>query len=511
ELSRRPHLSRTSIGILLAIAAWLALAAGAARLLSHSGVRARAATWLSRELQAALGQPVRIGDVRLSLVPPRLSLLDVAVGPSDDPSITIRTCEVAPGQLRVADREIVINQLRVDGVALRATLPKVGTESESEPWVRVIVRQLEVHDVVIEKLELPSGMVVRARGVEASWHGSRRQPVSGAVAQVGWFALEVPGLEPVSGSISAWGRLTPTGWEIGRLRGGGLGWSADVRGTGTDSGAVRVSGRVTGDLAVVDRVVDVGAGLVGEVSAEVEFASSRGSFSLDATVALAHCEVVGFSLDDLEGEVHLTEQGLEASLTGARFSGGSLEGSYTLAHFGPPWSHRVALRGEGVEIGGFLAQLGVDPAGLSAESRISAELAWHGERIRAGSGTAVVDLQDRPGDVPAAGRLVITLDRDGALRFASPALVVAGAPIDWSGTLALGAWIPNWTIRGERVPVAAVARLLRGWVGSDVLPPELRGELVADLRLRGPFEEVTVVGDVAVAPVAFGPIDVDGL
>ncbi len=510
-MSRRPHLSRTSIGVLLAIAIWLALAAVVARFLGHPEFRSWAASRLSHELQGAVGQPVGIRDVQLSLVPPRLALLDVVIGPAAEPLVTIQSCEVAPGQVRVADREIVLNQLRVIGVAIRAALPKGGQRADSEPWVRVIVRQLEVHDVTIERLELPSGIVVRASGVEASWHGSRRRPVSGAVAQIGSFTLEVPGLEPVSGSLSAWGRLTPTGWEVGRLRGVGPGWGVDLRGGGTDSGALRATGRVTGDLASVDKMVGIGAGLVGEVSADVEFESSRGSFSVDARVALAHCEAVGFSLDDLSGEVHLTDEGLEGSLAGASFSGGTLEGSYTLPHFGPPWSHRVALRGEGVEVGGFLAQLGVDPAGLSAASRINAELTWNGERIRDGSGTAIVDLQERPGDVPVAGRVVITLERDGALHFSSSGALLAGAPIDWGGTLLLGSWVPNWTVRGDQVQVGTVARLLRGWVGTEVLPEELRGALVTDLRLRGPFQDLTVVGDVAVAPVAFGPVDADGL
>jgi hypothetical protein len=510
-VSRRPHLSRTSIGVLLAIAIWLALAAVATRLLSRPAVRSWAAARLSQQLQAAVGQRVRIGDVRLSLVPPRLTVLDVAVGPAGEPWIAIRSCEVAPGQLRIADREIVLNQLRVAGVAIHAALPEGGQKSDSEPWVRVIVRQLEVRDVTIERLELPSGIVVRAAGVEASWHGSRRRPVSGAVAHIGSFTLEVPGLDPVSGSISAWGRLTPTGWEVGRLRGSGPGWGLDLRGSGTNAGALRATGRVSGDLAVVDRTVGIRAGLVGEVSTDVEFETSRGSFSVDARVQLAHFEVAGFSLDDVSGEVHLTDEGLEGALAGAKVSGGTLEGSYTLAGFGPPWSHRVALRGEGVEIGGFLAQLGVDPAGLSAASTINAELAWDGERIRDGSGTAIVDLQERPGDVPVAGRVVIALERDGALHFSSSGALLAGAPIDWGGTLSLGSWIPNWTVRGEQVPVGTVARLLRGWVGTEVLPPELRGALVTDLRLRGPFQDLTVVGDVAVAPVAFGPVDADGL
>jgi autotransporter translocation and assembly factor TamB len=44
-----------------------------------------------------------------------------------------------------------------------------------------------------------------------------------------------------------------------------------------------------------------------------------------------------------------------------------------------------------------------------------------------------------------------------------------------------------------------------------VLPPELGGEAALDLRLRGPFSELTVLGDVAVAPLSYGPISADGV
>ena len=55
------------------------------------------------------------------------------------------------------------------------------------------------------------------------------------------------------------------------------------------------------------------------------------------------------------------------------------------------------------------------------------------------------------------------------------------------------------------MPVKAVARLLRGWVGTDVLPERLGGTAALDLRLRGPFQDLTVTGDAAVAPVVVRP------
>ncbi|HQT94673.1 MAG TPA: translocation/assembly module TamB domain-containing protein, partial [Thermoanaerobaculaceae bacterium] len=101
--------------------------------------------------------------------------------------------------------------------------------------------------------------------------------------------------------------------------------------------------------------------------------------------------------------------------------------------------------------------------------------------------------------------------RDGALAFSARNTTLAGAPVRWNGRLTLGSWLPSWNIQGERVPVASIARLLRGWVGVDVVPPQLTGEAALAIDLSGPFHDLTVAGDVALAPVAFGPVTTDGV
>jgi autotransporter translocation and assembly factor TamB len=103
------------------------------------------------------------------------------------------------------------------------------------------------------------------------------------------------------------------------------------------------------------------------------------------------------------------------------------------------------------------------------------------------------------------------LARDGALAFSAKNTTLAGAPVRWNGRLTLGSWLPSWNIQGERVPVASIARLLRGWVGVDVVPPQLTGEAALAIDLSGPFHDLTVAGDVALAPVAFGPVTTDGV
>jgi autotransporter translocation and assembly factor TamB len=111
--------------------------------------------------------------------------------------------------------------------------------------------------------------------------------------------------------------------------------------------------------------------------------------------------------------------------------------------------------------------------------------------------------------VPGQG--VVSLEGDGALGFDTKAGTLSGTPFRWEGRLALGTWVPDWRVRGEGTPVRAIARLLRGWVGTEVLPSELQGEVAADITLRGPFRDLEVDGTVAAAPVTFGPVETDGL
>ena len=138
-------------------------------------------------------------------------------------------------------------------------------------------------------------------------------------------------------------------------------------------------------------------------------------------------------------------------------------------------------------------------------------MTWEGGAFKAGDGTGIADLQPGSGDVPVAGRVVLSLSHDGALQISAKNTTLAGAPVRWEGKLALGSWLPNWKIQGERLQMASIARLLRGWVGTEVIPPQLTGEAAIDIGLSGPFRDLTVEGNVALAPVAFGPVNADGI
>jgi len=507
---RRPHLTRTAIGLLLAVGGWLALVALAVWTLELPTTRAWLASQLSERVGAAIGQPVRVADLRLSLVPPRLALKGLEVGPATAPMLKVAFAEATVGDLRLADREIGVDSLRLVGVRVDVESPPPPRQTSGGGWLSVLVRQLELEDVQIAKLAIPGGLVLSARDVEARWNGTRRSPISSAVAHVGSFTLTVPDLEPISGSLMARGRKTEKGWELGRLRGRGKDWSLEA--SGMQGGAAgRAEGTVELELAALDRTLRIGTGLEGKVAARWQATVQGKDFRVDASVSSPKVKLAGLEFGDLSGEAHLSPEGLEATVFQLTFAGGTFEGSYTLGNFGPSWPHRIAARGQGASIAAFLRELGADDAGLSGTCLVNADVAWNGGAFKRGFGTGVAEIQAGDGDVPVAGRVVVSLEGDGALGFAAKGATLSGTPFGWDGRLTLGTWLPTWKIRGEKTPVRTIARLLRGWVGTEVLPAELQGEVAADITLQGPFQELEVDGTVAVAPVSFGPVEADGL
>jgi len=501
---------RTLITVLLGVLLWIVMIQAWLVALNRPAARAWLAQALARKLTMVLSEPVRVADVRLTAFPPQVVVTGVEVGGVGASLLRLDRGEALLSQFRVREREVVLSQVRLKGLRINLDVPK-SSGASGPSWLHVVVRQLELVDVTIERLGLSSGIEIQARDFEARWTGSPSQPASAAVVHLGSFAVRVPGLQPIEGSLAAWGRQTLDGWEARRVRGHGPGWSIDARANGRrQDGSVHATGHVDVDLAELQRVLAFDVGFSGVASASPEVEVSRTGFRINAAVRCPRLSVVGFDIAEVEGEAQLTRDGVEASLQRAVFAGGEIEGSYRLDPLGEPWHHRVALRGDGIDITAFLRQIHVNDAGLSARAHVNADLAWSGERIKAGDGTAVVDLREQPGDVPASGRLVLGLAHDGALRFSGTSLRMAGASVRWEGPLSLGSWIPTWSVRAEGAPIAAVARLLRGWVGTDVLPADLNGQVVTALRLFGPFADLTVTGEVAAAPVSFGPITADG-
>ncbi|BCW93442.1 MAG: hypothetical protein KatS3mg007_1336 [Thermoanaerobaculum sp.] len=504
---RRAKIGAAAVAVLLlalqALVLWLESAKG----------RAALARLVAEKLANSLRQPVAVGDVRLQLLPLQLSVQNLRVGPESHPAVEIAGAQVNLGSFQLADREIGLNLVQVKGLRVRSQAAFGASSGGGGTPLRVSVRQLVVQDASLDQLQLAPGFLLSVSDFQLMVSGRPERGFQGAFLRAGAFKLEGTGGQPLAGSLEAWGQVFPEKVELRRLILQASGVNANVSGevAWTPAVAVRLAGLVVGDLAQVDEFFGIGIGLDGQVQAHSTITVSGSGFAVDAEVASQRVRVVGFEVNELAGRVHVSPDGVEATLDSGRFAGGQVEGSYQLADFGPTFNHRVALRGHGVGIDDFLSFLGIGRGGLAARASVSAELAWEGSQIGQGRGVAVVRLSPAGDGIPAEGQLVVALRSDSALHFEARNLALSGGSVSWQGTLALGSWIPQWSVASPGVPLEAVSSLLAGWVGQPLLPESLSGTAVFDLTISGPFTDLTVAGPVALSPVCLGPIEADAL
>lgn len=503
---------RRLVAFLVVAAVVMLFGQGLAWWLARPHSQRRLAQWLSRQLEGKLGVPCQVGVVQLRLYPLQLTLLDVTLGPRSSPWLKAARAQVSLGALKLSSRQLQLSYVSFRGLELSSRALELGGQgSRGQGGFAVSVRQLEVREASLDGLALAPDLTLHLGNVELV--GAARAGMATLWSRVGSVRLARKGTPSVEARVAFWGSLLAGEFQIRRLALAGGGLAADLKGQvrWQEQLELDLSGRVVGELAQVDRFFSLGLGLTGTARAEGELRVAHGSWSVDARVLSERVEVVGFPVEKVKGSIHLSPEGIEASLEEGLFAGGQVEGSYRLADFGPTFAHRIAVRGDGLELETFLALLGIPPAGLASEARVSAELAFDGQAIGQGQGLAVVHLTPAGKGLGVEGQLLIALQGDGALRFQGRSLQLAGGSVHWQGRLSLGTWRPQWSLASEGVPVEAVAKLLAGWVGTPILPAELSGTAVFDLQLAGSFDDPVLMGTVALSPVCFGPMEADGL
>lgn len=503
---------RAKIGAAVVAVLLLALQALVVWLGSPRG-RAYLARLVANTLARSLHQPVVVADARLQLLPLQLSLRDLRVGPESEPVLLLATAQVNLGSFKFADREVHLHLLRVKGLRLYFR-PSLGVPAGGAGTpLRVSVRQLVVEDARLDQLQLAPGVALSVSDFQLMLSGRPERGFQAGFLRAGDFQLEGAGVLPLSGSLEAWGQVFPEKVQIRRLVVKASGLSANLSGELGLKPEVwaRLGGAVMGNLEDVDALFGIGIGLGGKVQTATAITVGGGAFGVDAEVASERVQVAGFEVREVAGRVHVSPDGVEATLYSGRCAGGQVEGSYQLADFGPSFSHRVALRGHGIGVDDFLAFLGIGRGGLAARASVNAELAWEGAAIGLGRGVAVVRLAPGGQGVPAEGQLVVALRADDKLHFEARHITLGGGSVSWQGSLALGSWVPQWSVTSPGVSLEAVSGLLAGWVGQPLLPQGLTGTAVFDLILSGPFTDLVVEGPVALSPVCFGPLEADAL
>ncbi|MGQ9752332.1 MAG: translocation/assembly module TamB domain-containing protein [Thermoanaerobaculaceae bacterium] len=479
--------------------------------LARPSTQVKLAGWLSQRLSQSLGEEVHVQEARLQLYPLQIVARGLRVGSEAAPLITAEGMQLNLGSLRLSDRQLLLNLLYLKGLRVYASgkMPRSSSQSKGPP-IRVRIRQLVVNDANLMGLQLTPEMTLSFEDLELLASRRAAQEPLNVYLRIGELTLWDQSQLRIT--LLARARLGEAGLELRQLRFSGEYLSGAVQGQVSWQGdpELQLRGEVWAQLEAVDRFFGLGIDLRGAVTIAAEARITRESFTVDGQASGIHMAVAGFALDRMQGSVHISPEGLEAFLEEGLLAGGRVEGSYQLADFGPTFAHRVALRGEGVDLERFLSFLGLPPAGLAARAQVNAELAFDGAAIGRGQGAAFVRLAPKEGALPVEGQLAISLGKD-ALLFSAKSLYFGGGTLHWRGSLTLGDWRPQWNLVSDGVQVEAVGRLLAGWLGTPILPPGLSGTSVFDLTLSGAFTRPTLSGPVALSPVCLGPLQADAL
>jgi len=490
-----------------AVACLVVVAALVVRLAEGPAVTARAARWIERVAGAALGGRVEIGELAWQLMPPRVIVRDVTVEAAGV-GATLERASIAVSAFQLVRRTLVLDALEVDGLHLelrRPVTPAAGAGTTG--WLRFRVRQADLRRITIEGVDLRGELDLGVRGLDASWT-TRRGPPRGFV-RASRVELRVPGLEPVAVAVQA-RAVADDGLEVPRWRIRGAGVELAGHAHLGSEGGIEAAGEGRLDLAELDRVVHAHAGLEG--TAAVEVTVSRGdAMRLGARVRSRSLRAAGFEVDDVVGRLTLADGQLRGRLDQATFCDGRVSGTYRLGRLGPPYPHRVEVRGEGLALARLLEAIKVPPAGLSARADAHTTLEWNGLALPQGRGSGTARLVRAPGVLPVAGDVDVELAGDAVLRFSGQRLAVGDSVVTWQGPLRLGDWEPAWSVRAEPGVLEQVIPLVNRWVGSEVLPESIRGRGVLQVALAGPWHQLAVNVRLDAHPVAYPPMVLDRL
>ncbi len=505
---RYRHLRRTTIAVLATVAILLGGVLLVSRVLSDSRVRNVAARWVEAKVAQATGVRLRIGSLEWGLVPTRVTLRAVEVRL---PGLGVQAdrVDIDVAGLRLARRTLELGTVSARGVHLSldaGALPHAdGGGGGGSPWLRLAVRHLELDDVQLEGSDLPAHLAVGARGLEAAWSAVDGPPRGFLRAPETW--LDVPGMARIAGSLSL--RFTVAdGLRIPlyRFQAPGVSLAGDAT-VGRD-GRLQLTAEGPVELAEVDRVTRVGNILHGRT--DIRLALDTGASDLlHVRFSAPGVRAAGFPLDDLLGHLTLGSDGITGALDHARFHGGRVSGTYRLHSFDDPHPHEVHVRAEGVRLAPFLGDFGVPGAGLAARFDVTARLAWNGEHLKAGEGLAEAFLHPDAGELPVDGPMRCELRHDGLIHFTSDGLTVGSSRVEWEGPLTIGSWEPSWSIAVNPGRLSEMVRLVNGFLGTQVMPPELDGNAEVRVSLSGPWDHLRVATRVEARDVAFPPVALD--
>ncbi|NOZ95325.1 MAG: hypothetical protein GXP47_11415 [Acidobacteria bacterium] len=500
---RYRHLRRTTIATLVAVALVLVLLAVALLVLRGAGVRRRAARWISQRLTASTGATFKVQELQWGLLPPRVDLRGVTI---ESPSITasVEKLGISGLGLRPARRSLVLGSVTARGVRVVTRFDTMPRRTGHRRWLRVIIRHLDLRDVNFEGTGLPGHLSLTADGLRASWTTGGGVPRG--FLDIRELTVRLPRSKPLVLAVR-------TRFNLGHgahfphvdLRGAGVSLAGAASWQG---GVLTVDGRGHVDLGVLDDFLVLHGLLQGDVAYTLHLKSNAIPW-LRLDLQAPRLSLLGFEALGVDGRIDLDHGRLNGTLRRAQLFGGTISGVYRLDRLGPPFPHSAVLHGRGIDLAALLRWLHVPETGVASSGSIEASLSWNGQRVKAGTGHASVDLARAGGGIPAEGHLDLDVKRDGLIRFSGEGLHIGHSVVSWQGPLTMGSWVPAWSINADPAQISELAALTNALVGTTVLPPELGGEGSLQLTLAGPWHDLQAGIRLEARPLRFPPLTLD--
>ncbi|HZI64014.1 MAG TPA: hypothetical protein VFE44_04490, partial [Thermoanaerobaculia bacterium] len=484
-MSRRRRFRRWVVRPFIWALALVALAAlGLGLVLRSELLRERGRALVMAQLREVLARDVRVGSLRLEVLPLSIELRDVVVAgeaPGDpafaeieriliegdfrglrQPVLRLRTVLVERPRLHIL--------LREDGTD---NVPRLRTRGGGRRRLELKIDALTVRDGSLELGERRLPLDLRARAVQARLLGAADQLLAGdVVAQE--VEVTLPEARPYAFTFAARAEIDRGRIAITRGRVAGPDLQGRIAGTVT-WGAERVARFHAEAEGSSDLFVRLGYVNEQEPQAQGPF-RLRGDFvwtpevwSYEADVSSAGLTLLGRPLTDLRGQLSGDRKRLLFALDQARYHGGQVKGLLSMDLTSQARETALDLAFEGVDAVGLLADQEIPVEAVSARVRGTFNYRFRFREPETGSGAADLRLLAGP---PAPRRLAVSgvvplrFER-GVVRSESIRLSAPGQEITAGGSYDIGTRRGRfeWTIETENAAPLAV-----------LLPPPPPGE-----------------------------------
>ncbi len=376
-------------GLALVVVLGLGLFLWARAVLAGDGVR----TAVESQLTRALGQPVTIGRLGVSILPRvTMDLSDVTIG--KPARITIRTLHVGTAFGALLSRRIEHASVRLTGARIELPLPPLGAiptrpSAEAPPATRPPVELVSIDDIALSDVEVVSGGRTLRADVAVVPHGAgftvRRLVLSAGQTRVS-VTGEIASLAGPTGDLA----LTASGLNV---------------------------------LELAAFVTDF-SGAAGLASASAP-APRAGAMNLAVSIDAGRASFGALTVERLKGRARVTSTGVTIDPIAFGVFGGTYDGAMTLTPGRTP-TIRLTAKISNVDVASAMAFAGT-PGQITGRAAGTLDLSGRGSAVdrllESARGTARIEVTD--GTIAGLG-LVRTVVLAGSMRADSQRQITGG-------------------------------------------------------------------------------------